>query len=293
MVALVAALAPAHAVAQEGPPKPVPGRNFVGAQIDASKDPYKQLIMLSTRVVDGGNNINVWLLAAPAGCGGSSSVGVRKVPIGGQGRFHAELQMGTRGARRGTATVDGQFARTKRNGVVARTVIRARMQFPGTKLCDTGDLRVRALSPKQGRKGHGAGRPAPNALFVGTLQQRSSRIFVQEPMLALISRSGTQVKRFLAVTNVRCKSGREAGGIFRIRDIAIKNGSFDGVTGNQSPVPGTQEKRTIVLNAKGTFGANGLTGTWHVREIQTDPYGNTTDDCNTGNLGYSAARGAR
>lgn len=120
-------------------------------------------------------------------------------------------------------------------------------------------------------------------------EQVSSRIFVHEPMLALLSPNGKQVKRFVAVTNVRCKSGRQAGGIFRIRDIAIESNSFDGVTGNRQPVQGTDRSRTLVLNAKGTFGGGRLTGTWHVREVETDPY-SITDDCDTHDLDYFAAR---
>lgn len=285
--AFVGALAPAQAVAQDGPPKPVSGRNFVGAQIDASADPFKQLTMLSSRVVDGGTKLNVWLLSAPKGCGGSWSIGAGRVPINAQGQFHAELAMGNPGARRGTATVNGVFDRTERNGIVARTTIRARTRFSGTPLCDTGTLRVRAVSPKKGRKG--SAKPARNALFVGTTEQSSSRISVKEPMLALLSASGTQVKRFVAVSNVECKSGRQAGGIFRIKDIPIKSNAFDGVTGNRTSVEGTDRSRTIVLNAKGTFGSRTLAGTWHVRELETDPY-TVTDDCDTGDLSYSAAR---
>jgi hypothetical protein len=286
LVALIVALVPTAAVAAE-PTRAPGGRNFVGAQIDASKDPYKQLNLLSMRVVDRGAGLNVWLLSSPKGCGGAWDVAVGKLAVDGQGRFQGQLVFGTPNAHpRGSATVEGQFVKTRDDVVVARTTFDAR--FTGSPKCGTGTHRVRAISPRFGRPD--GGRPAPNALFVGTTQQSSSRIRVKLPMLALISRDGTQVKRFTTNTNVKCDSGRQAGGIFRIKDIPIQGNSFDGVTGVQRPVQGTDQKRTLVLNAKGTFGQRSLVGTWRVHEVQTDPYSNVTDDCDTGNLKYVAAR---
>jgi hypothetical protein len=285
LVALAVALGPAGATAASPNPKPVSGRNFVGAQIDASVDPYKELNLLSTRVVNGGKTLNVWLLSRPKGCGGFD-VATGKIPIDDQGHFQATLFFGTPPANvRGSATVQGHFANTKRNGVVALTTIRTRFAAPNN--CDTGPLHIKAISPRHGHKG--AGQPAPNALFVGMLSRSSSRISVKLPMLALVSGGGKQVKRFVADTDVRCKSGRFAGGIWRIRDIPIKDDAFNGVTGNTEPVPGTDRKRTVVLNAKGTFGEKILTGTWRIHQVETDPY-SVTDDCDTGDLKYVAAR---
>lgn len=286
LATLVAVALPAHAAAQSGPPNIVSGRNFVGARVDASIDPYKRLDMLSTRVVDGGRTLNVWLLSLPRqGCG--YDVATAKVPIDDRGRFRATLFFGNNppAAVRGTASFKGHFARTRGNGAVALTTIRAR--FAGPNGCDTGTFHLKAISPRHGHKGDG--RPAPNALFVGMTRQSSVRIGVKLPMLALISETGTQVKRFISDTNVHCQSGRNAGGLFRVRDISIKGDSFEGLTGDTFPVTGTDESRTVVLDAKGTFGIRSLTGAWRVHEVQTGPQG-TTDDCDTGDLGYVAAR---
>jgi hypothetical protein len=285
LVALAVALGAANATAASPTPKPVSGRNFVGAQIDASIDPYKELNLLSTRVVDDGKALNVWLLSRPKNCAGWD-VATGKIPIDAQGHFQATLFFGTPPADvRGTATVQGHFATTKRNGLVALTTIRSRFAAPNN--CDTGPVHLKAISPRHGHKG--AGQPAPNALFVGMTSQSSSRIAVKLPMLALISGGGKQVKRFVTNTNVRCKSGRVAGGIWRIRDIPIKDDAFNGITGNSESVQGTDRKRTVVLNAVGTFGERVLAGTWRIRQVETDPY-STTDDCDTGYLKFVAAR---
>ncbi|MFL5782947.1 MAG: hypothetical protein ACJ760_16640 [Thermoleophilaceae bacterium] len=288
LVALVAVvvIGPATATAAQSPnPKPVSGRNFVGAQIDASIDPYKQLNLLSTRVVNDGKTLNVWLVSRPKNCGGWD-LATAKLPIADDGTFHGTLTFGTAPANvRGTATFKGHFATTKRNGLVALTTIRSRFASPNN--CDTGTVHIKAISPRHGHKG--GGQPAPNALFVGMTSQSSARIEVKLPMLALISADGTKVKRFVADTNVRCKSGRPAGGLFRIRDIPIKDDAFNGVTGDTEPVQGTDRKRTIVLGATGTFGERILTGTWRVHQVETDPY-SINDDCDTGDLKYVAAR---
>jgi hypothetical protein len=99
-------------------PTPVAGRNFVGAQVDASIDPYRQVNLLSTRVVDGGRSLNVWLLSAPKGCGGRFDVTTGKVPIDAHGRFHAQLPFGAPPANsRGSATLRGhQHHRRLRHG---------------------------------------------------------------------------------------------------------------------------------------------------------------------------------
>jgi hypothetical protein len=169
--------------------------------------------------------------------------------------------------------------------VAALTTVRVRFASPNN--CDTGLVHIKAISPRHGHKG--AGQPAPNALFVGMTSRSSSRISVKLPMLALISNGGKKVKRFVSDADVRCKSGRRVGGIWRIRDIPIKDNAFDGVTGYTAPVEGTDRKRTVVVNAKGTFGEKTLAGTWRIHQIETDPY-SVTDDCDTGDMKYVAAR---
>lgn len=285
-VVALAAFAPAPALAQPVNPGHVAGHNFVGGQVDTSTDPAKQINLLSMRVVDGGASVNVWLDSGPASCGGMSDLAVGKVPIDKDGAFHAKLQFGEASAPHGTATVDGVFTKTKRRGTVARTTVRSHFTSPRT--CDMGPVKITAIRPKQGHRG--AGEPAPNALFVGITAQTSQRIDVRLPMLALISPSGTQVKRIFADTNVACTSGRQYGGVFRIRDIDIKNNSFNGLTGDQEPIGKTGGKRTILVSGKGTFHNRRLEGTWHVHEVDTDSKGAVTDDCDTGDIGYFAAR---
>ena len=289
LVVLVCVLAPAAAPAKVIHGPPVAGRNFLGAQIDARLDPYRELNLLSTRVVDDGKGLNVWLLSRPANCAGWA-IATRKVPIDAQGHFHADLTFEGSDAPIGTGTVDGKFTDTEHRGTVAFTTIHTR--FTGTSpTCDSGIVHLTAISPKHAPKG--AGQPKPNALFVGMTKQTSSRIRVKLPVLALISASGTQVKRFVTDTNVKCKpSGRQAGGVFRIKDIDIKDGKFDGLTGYTTG-EGTDQKRTLVIRAQGAFGESSLTGSWRTHEIQQDSSGALTDDCDSGDLSYVAARVGR
>ena len=285
LVVLAAALLPAAPAAASA--RPVAGRNFVGGKIDASIDPYRQLELLSTKVVDHGRSLNVWLLSAPRGCGGDWDIASGKLPIDSQGHFHGFLPFGHPGAQTGLAGVDGSFVPTRHGDVAAHTTIRARLTSP--KTCGTGTFRMKAISPKRG--GPHGGRPAPNAVFVGITKQNSARIRVKLPMLALLDSTGTQVKRFVTDTSMPCKpSGRYESGLFRIKDMAIKDDKFDGVTGDVRPVEGSTDKRTLVLGVHGTFGQRSVQGTWQARDVQTNTEGTVTDDCDAGTVPWVAAR---